>query len=388
MERRNAENGAAPETAALWEGVEDWALREVAVEIEALLEAARDTALARRSDGSGMRFSFAECAESVGLPVAEVRRAAAGAEVDARGRGRLTFAEANRIREAVGRRPSRGSARPARIAVQTFKGGAGKTTLAVHFAQFLARQGYRVLVVDCDAQATATSTFGFVPDVEFGAEHTVVPLVTGEEASLAYAVRPTRMEGVDIVPGCLGLQMADIELCRLADGATGMREMYGAVARGLDAVEDAYDVVVMDSAPGLSMLSVSVALAATGLVVPVSPTAYDLLSTAQYIRNVAEALAAVGGGTYDFVRLVPSRVDRARRAQMDMLDVMRVRLGGFVLSSAMLSANAVARRAEAGETLLSAPGRPDGRVLGWLYEVMGELERAVVRSWERCDAGA
>ena len=382
---RTADNGDA---AALWEGVEDWALREVAVEIEQLLDAARASALDARGGGDGMRFSFAECAESVALPVAEVRRAAAGAEVDARGRGRLTVAEVNRIREAVDRRPSRGGAPPARVAVQTFKGGVGKTTLAVHFAQYLARQGYRVLMVDCDAQATATSAFGFVPDLEFKAEHTVVPLVTGEEDSLAYAVRPTRLEGVDIVPGCLGLQMADIELCRLADGTASMREMYGAVARGLDTVETAYDVVVMDSAPSLSMLSVAVVLAATGLVVPVSPTVYDLLSTAQYLRNVAEAVAAVGGGAYDFVRLVPSRVDRSRRAQMDMLDVMRARLGGFVLSSAMLSASAVARRAEGGETLLSAPGRPDGRVLAWLYEVMGELERTVVRAWERACVGA
>ena len=382
---RTAENGDA---AALWEGVEDWALREVAVEIEQLLDAARESALGARGGGDGMRFSFAECAESVALPVPEVRRAAAGAEVDARGRGRLTVAEVNRIREAVGRRPSRGGAPPARVAVQTFKGGVGKTTLAVHFAQYLARQGYRVLMVDCDAQATATSAFGFVPDLEFKAEHTVVPLVTGEEESLAYAVRPTRLEGVDIVPGCLGLQMADIELCRLADGTASMREMYGAIARGLDTVDAGYDVVVMDSAPSLSMLSVAVVLAATGLVVPVSPTVYDLLSTAQYLRNVAEAVAAVGGGAYDFVRLVPSRVDRSRRAQMDMLDVMRARLGGFVLSSAMLSASAVARRAEAGETLLSAPGRPDGRVLAWLYEVMGELERTVVRAWERACVGA
>ena len=125
-----------------------------------------------------------------------------------------------------------------------------------------------------------------MPDLDFGEDDTLVPYVLGREKALGYAVRQTAIAGVDLVPACIGLQAVDLELFRMtltASRAEQVTGVYGLLARGVTTVEDAYDVVVLDSAPALSMLSVAIMVAATGVVVPVPPTALDLASAEQYL---------------------------------------------------------------------------------------------------------
>src|SRR3546814_1389900 len=76
------------------------------------------------------------------------------------------------------------------MAVQNFKGGVGKSTLAVHLAQYLAIQGYRVALIDCDSQASATTLFGYVPDLDLTEDDTLYPFLRQDElTSLDYALR-------------------------------------------------------------------------------------------------------------------------------------------------------------------------------------------------------
>src|SRR3546814_18482259 len=62
---------------------------------------------------------------------------------------------------------------PAIISISNFKGGVAKTTLALHAAQHFAIRGYRVLLVDCDSQASTTMMFGYRPDVDLGEDDTL-----------------------------------------------------------------------------------------------------------------------------------------------------------------------------------------------------------------------
>ena len=62
------------------------------------------------------------------------------------------------------------------VAVANFKGGAAKTTTAVHLAQYLALRGYRVLAIDLDSQASLTSLFGLQPNTDVEPEETLYPV--------------------------------------------------------------------------------------------------------------------------------------------------------------------------------------------------------------------
>ena len=80
------------------------------------------------------------------------------------------------MRGTFGTRPWRAPSDPVSIlAIQNFKGGVGKSTTAVHLAQNLAIRGYRVLLIDCDSQASATTLFGYVPDLDLSEDETLYP---------------------------------------------------------------------------------------------------------------------------------------------------------------------------------------------------------------------
>ena len=98
------------------------------------------------------------------------------------------------------------------VAVANFKGGAAKTTTAVHLAQYLALRGYRVLAVDLDSQASLTSLFGLQPDTDVEPEETLYPVFRGETDSLDRCIRATYWPRLDIVPANLSLSQAEFEM--------------------------------------------------------------------------------------------------------------------------------------------------------------------------------
>src|SRR5262249_37572885 len=98
------------------------------------------------------------------------------------------------------------------IATANFKGGAAKTTTAVHLGQWLALRGYRALLVDLDNQASLTSLFGLQPAVDIARDATLYPVFTGAHSDLRACIRQTYWPRLDLVPANLHLGGVDFEL--------------------------------------------------------------------------------------------------------------------------------------------------------------------------------
>ena len=188
----------------------------------------------------------------------------------------------------------------------------------MYLAQYLAERGYRVLVVDCDP-GLGHQPLGFVPDAVFEARHTLAPFMRGEQPSLDYAVMHTYFDGIDLVPACLALADVDIALFQAvsrADTHDERKTFYRILREAVDTVEERYDVVLLDSAPALSMMSIGILLAANALLVPVPPALYDFASTGQYLRMAARVIEGIDASKrFDFVKLMPARIDRAKPKQ-------------------------------------------------------------------------
>ncbi|WEQ50952.1 AAA family ATPase (plasmid) [Komagataeibacter oboediens] len=136
-----------------------------------------------------------------------------------------TLEQVNDMRGIFGTRPWRDPGDPpAIIAVQNFKGGVGKSTVAVHLAQYLAIQGYRVALIDCDSQASATTLFGYVPDLDLTEDETLYPFLRHDErSSLSYALKPTHFDGLYLIPSNLRLFQSEYEIAaRMAQGEPGL----------------------------------------------------------------------------------------------------------------------------------------------------------------------
>ena len=169
------------------------------------------------------------------------------------------------------------------VAVANQKGGVGKTATTVNLADALAHNGHRVLVIDADPQANATSILDVELDVESRTLHDVLTAVATGQAgagALAAAIHPAgpAWDGIDVVP-------AQRELAsREADTSVG-REFH--LRTAMDGAIDDYDAVIIDCPPSLGALTLSALTAATSVLIITEPRASSVDGVAELTTTIS-----------------------------------------------------------------------------------------------------
>ena len=309
-----------------------------------------------------VRFGLQEASDLIGRTAQAIRDAEADGrlpkpEIGENGR-RIGFglADINHARDVFGTRLKRQTSdEPVVLCVQNFKGGSAKTTTSVHLAQYLAISGLRVLLVDADSQASATTTFGYVPDLEIDLSQTLLPYLQGEQQTLEYAVRSTNWDGLSLIPANLDLYGAEYYLARYiaSDNKTLNR-----LRSGLIRIKHEFDVVIIDPPPALGMISLSALRAADALLVPMPAAAYDYYSTVSFLKMTHEVLQSVnqvlGPTELKFIRLLITRLDEASELQVMLSELAPEALGNYVLPVAIRQTAGLDRAAILGRTLYEA----------------------------------
>lgn len=297
----------------------------------------------------------------------------------------FTLAQVNQVRDHLNCRPSRAPSDDCiRLAVQSFKGGVSKSVSSVYLSQYLAEKGYRVLLIDCDPQASATSSFGFVPDAAFTAKDTLDPFIRGAQDSLDYAIQKTYFDGIDLIPSCLELMDLDFALFNAVATATNAeeaRDYYQEIARGVDSVQHNYDVVIMDSSPNLSMMSINILMAANAVVIPAPPALYDFSSTSQYVQMIVRTMESISQDKeFKFLKVMPAKVDRTKPKQITFLEIMEEQFGKYLTKNRFYSVSAIQDTASVYQTVFDQQ-KPDRRVLNMLNQIFEEIELEMRKTW-------
>ena len=283
------------------------------------------------------------------------------------------------------------------ISVTNFKGGSGKTTSAVHLAQYLAMTGHRVLAVDLDPQASLSALFGYQPELDLVGNDTLYGAIRydAEARPLREIIRKTYFHGLDLVPGNLELQEFEHATPRALavrqPGDTGSL-FFTRVQAALQDVGDDYDVVVIDCPPQLGYLTLSALCASTSVLVTIHPQMLDVASMSQFLFMTSDLLNVVreAGGTlnFDFLRYLVTRFEPHDGPQTQIVGFLRSLFGDRVLTSPMLKSTAVSDAGLTKQTLYEV-GRENfsrgtyDRAIESLEAVNAEVEKLIHSAWGR-----
>lgn len=161
-----------------------------------------------------------------------------------------------------------------KIAFINQKGGTGKTTSTLNVGAALARDGYKVLLIDIDPQGNLTTSAGLVELLEN--EPTVYEVLKGQDINKAIK---QKKGAYDILPTDIRLSGADIELSAVAGRDYILKE-------AIEALEIEYDYILIDCPPSLSVITLMGLTAADSVIIPVQAQYLALKGMAQLIDTI------------------------------------------------------------------------------------------------------
>lgn len=183
------------------------------------------------------------------------------------------------------------------ICITNQKGGVGKTTSSINIAYYLAKSGYRTLLIDFDPQGNASSGLGIdKQDLELTMSEVMHETKTLKEVTLA-----TDYPNLWVAPATPNLASTEVELSQ-------SHRRFTRLQNAINTVQQSYDYILIDSPPSLSLLTVNGMIASRYVLLPVQAEFYALEGLGQLLETM-KLIRKGMNPTLDLIGVLPTMVD-------------------------------------------------------------------------------
>ncbi|AOW20214.1 ParA family protein [Urechidicola croceus] len=207
------------------------------------------------------------------------------------------------------------------IAIANQKGGVGKTTTTVNLAASLGVLEQKVLLIDADPQANATSGLGIdVEGVEYGTYQLLEHTISAKEA-----VIKTSSPNVDIIPAHIDLVAIEIEL-------VDKEEREYMLKKALKDIKDNYDYILIDCAPSLGLITLNSLVAADAVIIPIQ-CEYFALEGLGKLLNTIKGVQKIHNKELDIEGLLLTMYDSRLRLSNQVVEEVKKHFENMVFKS-------------------------------------------------------
>ncbi|HEY9184706.1 MAG TPA: AAA family ATPase [Salegentibacter sp.] len=207
------------------------------------------------------------------------------------------------------------------IAIANQKGGVGKTTTSVNLAASLGVLEKKVLLIDADPQANATSGLGIdVEEVELGTYQLLEHSISPEEA-----IMQTNSPNLDIIPAHIDLVAIEIELVDQENRESMLK-------KAITPLKEKYDYILIDCAPSLGLLTLNALTAADSVVIPIQ-CEYFALEGLGKLLNTIKSVQKIHNNKLDIEGLLLTMYDSRLRLSNQVVEEVQKHFGEMVFDT-------------------------------------------------------